>query len=121
MDSIEMRSSASHQQSDVGIRLIEKEKAIKNSCFLWRFNRQKGDWENSQRTTEVIQMDRDLNVLSIYPSMKEAVKNTGCHQGLISACCQGKRNHTGGFCFRYGRTMRKKVLGNIYSNPELLK
>ena len=29
MDSIEMRSSASHQQSDVGIRLIEKEKVMK--------------------------------------------------------------------------------------------
>lgn len=72
----------------------------------WRFNRKKGDFENSQRTTEVIQLDRNLNVISIYPSLVEAQKQTGCNQGNISAVCLGKRNHTGGFFWRHGKTKR---------------
>ena len=92
--------------------------------ITWRANREKGDFENSQITTEVIQISLTGKVISVYDSIKEAVKQTGCHQGLISACCQGKRKKTGGFQWRYGRKFRKvpaEIIGNIYSNPELLK
>lgn len=89
----------------------------------WRANREKGNFENSQVTTEVIQLSLRNEPISVYSSIKDAVKETGCHQGLISACCQGKRTKTGGFKWRYGRTFRKKteIIGNIYENSELLE
>lgn len=73
----------------------------------WRQNRRKGDIESSHLTTQVIQCDMDGSTLAIYESIKEAVKRTGCHQGLISACCQGTRTHTGGYKWKYGIHRRK--------------
>ncbi|HEY9874556.1 MAG TPA: hypothetical protein V6D12_14040 [Candidatus Obscuribacterales bacterium] len=91
--------------------------------ITWMANREKGDFENSQVTTEVIQLSMSGKIISVYSSIKEAVKETGCHQGLISACCQGKRNNTSGFKWRYGRTFRKKPesIANQYEHPHLLE
>ena len=75
--------------------------------MTWAQNRQKGDIENSHLTTEVLQYLMDGLFLRSFSSIKEAVKITGCHQGLISACCQGKRNQTGGYIWKYGDTKRK--------------
>ena len=44
--------------------------------------------------------------------MKDAVKQTGCLEGLISACCNNQRTHTGGYKWKYGSYKRK--LSNNY-------
>lgn len=86
----------------------------------WLENRAKGDQENAQRfTTAIVMMDRDGNELRQFESLKEASEELGISQGLISMCCQGKRNHTRGYVFKYrGDKFRKR---NLYENPELTK
>ena len=78
--------------------------------LTWRENREKGDRENARRkTTAIVMFDRNGNKLREFESIKEAVKETNLHQGLIVAVCQGLRNHTGGFVFRYrGDKFRKR-------------
>ena len=75
--------------------------------LTWQDNRHKGDIENSHITTEVIQCTMGGGILARFMSMKEAVKLTGCHQSLISACCRGKRKQTGGYRWQYGDYKRK--------------
>lgn len=45
----------------------------------------------------VQQLDKYGNILNIYPSMKEAAKNTGTSPSKISLVCSGKRVTTGGY------------------------
>jgi len=75
----------------------------------WRENRLKGDLENSIRfTTPVIMFNLSGDKIREFESIKDAVRITGCSQGLISACCQGKRSHTHEFKFKYrGDKFRK--------------
>ena len=81
----------------------------------WCDNRMKGDKENSLRfTTPVIMYDLHGNRIKEFESIKEAVIYTGFNQGLITMCCQGKRNHTHGFKFMYRGDKFKK-------NKELLE
>lgn len=51
-------------------------------------------------------------VLTEYPSMKEAERQTGCHQTHIMACCQGKRKTTGGFEWQYKIGRKKPLVTN---------
>lgn len=78
--------------------------------MTWYENRIKGDKENAERiTTSVIKFDLNGNKICEYESVKEAVEKTGLNQSSIVMCCQGKRNHTGGFIFKYrGDKFRKK-------------
>jgi hypothetical protein len=45
-----------------------------------------------------------------YASSHEAARELGLSQGGISACCRGKRKHTGGYEFRYGEANEAAVL-----------
>ncbi len=78
--------------------------------MTWKENRLKGDKENAARITTSLEMyDLEGNKIKEFDSIKEAVEVTGLNQGLIVMCCQGKRNHTGGFVFKYrGDKFRKK-------------
>jgi hypothetical protein len=79
----------------------------------WGENRQKGDIECAiQKMKPVIMMCRNGKFVCQFDSIASAVYITGYNQGLISACCLGKRNRTGDFKFKFG---------NIYENPELLE
>jgi len=88
--------------------------------MTWGDNRRKGDAENSNRITTAIEMlDSCGNKIREFESVKEAVRETGLNQGLIVMVCQGKRNHTGGYVFRYrGDRFRKRT---IHENSDLLK
>ena len=83
--------------------------------LTWRENREKGDKENAQRfTTPIIMLDREGHKIREFESIKEAVAETGFSQGLIVMCCQGKRNHTGGYQFQYsGDRFRKKASTDV--------
>ena len=75
----------------------------------WGENRRKGDKENAERiTTAVVMYTMEGKKIKEFESIKDAVKETGISQGLITMCCQGKRNHTNGYRFKYrGDQFRK--------------
>lgn len=70
-----------------------------------QFRRRHGILE-SYITTQVNQFDMNGILIKAYDSITEAVKETGCHQGLISACCSGLRSQTGGYKWKYGEHKR---------------
>lgn len=49
----------------------------------------------------VIQMDMDWNRLHWYISSNEAARKLGLHGRNIRKVCDGERNHTGGFRFKW--------------------
>jgi hypothetical protein len=49
----------------------------------------------------VIQMDMDGNRLHWYISSNEAARKLGLHGRNIRKVCDGERNHTGGFRFKW--------------------
>lgn len=44
---------------------------------------------------------KDVTTGVVYESIMEAARQTGLDQGSISACCRGKRRHTGGHTFAH--------------------
>ena len=71
--------------------------------FQWRYD--EGDHQNIlpfRRGKPVFQIDLNTNqMISEYWSIKEAVRQTGINQSLISLCCARKRLTAGGFVWRY--------------------
>ena len=53
------------------------------------------------RAKKVIQFDFDMNKIKIFNSIINASKELKLNDSLISSCCKGKRNSTGGFKFMY--------------------
>ena len=50
----------------------------------------------------VIQYSKDKStVVDIFKSSQDAARQTGCLQSKISLVCNGKRNHTGGYYWKY--------------------
>lgn len=88
--------------------------------LTWRENRRKGDREKIlTRSTEVVMCDMNGVELRSFGSTKEAASVSSCNQGLITMCCQGKRNHTGGYRWKYG-TKRRCKNPAIYDNQEMM-
>lgn len=52
---------------------------------------------------EVSQYDVDGNIIKTYPSIREAVRETGIEHSTISRCCSGGRNTktAGGYVWKY--------------------
>lgn len=48
----------------------------------------------------------DVTTGVTYESTNEAARQTGLKKGNISACCNGRRHHTGGHIFRYAPPVR---------------
>lgn len=49
----------------------------------------------------VIQMDKNMNILNEYPSIKRASIETGVNSQCISLCCRGRLKTSGGFIWKY--------------------
>ena len=50
----------------------------------------------------VFQIDKNTNVIiNIFPSIREAERETGCNHGHICNCCKGKRKTAGNYKWRY--------------------
>jgi len=75
--------------------------------LTWEENRKKGDNENKSITTEVVMCNMDGKEIKTFPSIKSAVLETGVIQSGISMCCCGKRKHSGGYTWKYGKHKRK--------------
>jgi len=51
---------------------------------------------------KVSQYSKDKKILiATFNSIKEAMEKTGCKDNRISTVCKGKRNHTGGYFWKY--------------------
>lgn len=81
---------------------IAKENGLAPSTIYNRIQRGKNPLMNRQeRKRPVIQFSLDGIQIAEYESASEAMRETGCDQGSITRCCQG-RNHTSkGFIWRY--------------------
>ena len=49
----------------------------------------------------VLQYDKNDIFINEYPSIKDAQRKTGVHQGAICRVCRGKLKSTGGFLWKY--------------------
>lgn len=57
---------------------------------------------NNKLSKPVVQYDMNNNYITEFPSAKEAQRQTGIQQANISQVCRGiKRNHAGGFKWKY--------------------
>lgn len=74
---------------------------VENTHMLtWEENRYKQNMEGRSRKGIVIQL-KDGVEIARYRSQREAVRQTGLRQGLVSEVLNGKRSHTGGYQFVY--------------------
>jgi hypothetical protein len=55
----------------------------------------------SQEKHIVIQYSKDGNFITQYPSLREAQRQTGVHNGNIRHCCRGTIKTAGGFIWKY--------------------
>lgn len=54
-----------------------------------------------QDCKKVYQYDKDMNLINIYPSIRNAAKINGLHDSNISKCCKHKIVYVGGYVWRY--------------------
>lgn len=60
-----------------------------------------GNHGGTRKTKHVLQYDMDFNFIKEFDSTKLAAEETGLSASKINMVCNGKRNHTGGFIWKY--------------------
>ena len=82
---------------------------IRNACkgninssggFLWAYPGEEAVYKQSFRK-EVAQYSLEGKLIATYKSGAEAHRKTGIGGSQISQCCNGKRNHAGGYIWRF--------------------
>nr|DAP92833.1 MAG TPA: homing endonuclease [Caudoviricetes sp.] len=75
--------------------------------FKWKYFGEcaSEEWKNAKSGSEalhkkVIQLDDSGNVIHVWGSIKEA-ETSGYSGTMISACCHGRRKHTGGYRWEF--------------------
>ena len=58
-------------------------------------------FQNNKKSAPVEQYDKNNNLVSMYPSTREAERTTGVSSGSIVACCKGKIKTAGGYKWKY--------------------
>ena len=56
---------------------------------------------NNKLSKKTYQYDLQMNLITVFPSAKEAGRKTGIQQTNISECCRGLRKQVGGFIWSY--------------------
>ena len=54
-----------------------------------------------QDSRQVYQYDKDMNLIEIFPSIRDAERKTGFDRGNISKCCKNKVVFVGGYVWRF--------------------
>lgn len=87
--------------------------------MTWKENNDKGRKEYIRTANTNVEMyNLDGAFLKKFDSVKEAVEETGLNSANLILCCQGKRNHCGGFSWKYGKKVRCKSKLHIYNKKE---
>ena len=93
---------------DTGL-IAKRCSGIGNSAygFKWKYNGEEKpeSWKRALVGKDtlykpVVQMDSNGNVVRVWSSIKAAGKE-GFSETMISACCNGRRKHTGGFSWKF--------------------
>lgn len=69
-----------------------------------KFQKQIRDGDKIHRAKphkKVTMMDMDFNEIKVFQSMSQASREIGVHPTKIGLVCKGKRNHTGGYRWKY--------------------
>lgn len=66
-----------------------------------RFQKSATYRQNNKLSKKVNQYDLNGNFIASYPSAREASRQLGISQSLISSVCRGEHPHTHGFIFKY--------------------
>lgn len=68
--------------------------------------------KNNKRSTPVAKYDNNNVLIAVYPSMREASRQTGIHQSDICKCCKNVKNHitAGGFVWAYADQEQKQTI-----------
>ena len=53
------------------------------------------------KSKQVVQYDKEENLINIYPSLMEVHRQFGYNYGHISQCCNGKRKSAHGFIWKF--------------------
>lgn len=67
-------------------------------CKLHREHHEKC---GKKRSIPILQLTKDGTFVNEWPSAKEAQRQLGVSHGNICSCLKGRRNHAGGFVWRY--------------------
>ena len=62
---------------------------------------QRKRYGNLTQMRAVLQIDDSGKIIREYLSVGEAERQLGIHHSAISRCCAGKREHAGGYCWKY--------------------
>ena len=71
--------------------------------FVWRFEEDDFDSlkNNREKFKQVFQYDKNLNLINVYPSTREASRVTGVCRTSIGNACRGDQRVAGGFLWSY--------------------
>jgi hypothetical protein len=58
-------------------------------------------FRNNKRSVKVIQYDKGINLIEVYPSAREAERQTGICNTSIIQCCKSKIKTAGGYIWKY--------------------
>lgn len=56
---------------------------------------------NKECSVEIVQLNKDYSLISVYPSMMQAARQTGIEVGNICYCCKGRYKTAGGYIWMY--------------------
>jgi len=59
-----------------------------------------------QDSKQVYQYDKDMNLIEIFPSIRDAERKTGFDRGNIAKCCKNKVVFVGGYVWRFEGDLR---------------
>lgn len=57
--------------------------------------------KNSPQSKKIAQYDKQINLIKIYDSIRQAERETGVDHSSISRCCKGKLKSIGGYIWKY--------------------
>lgn len=75
--------------------------AKENIAHAYKTGLKKVSYKNIKSPTPVIQMDLQNNPIKVYPSIRDAERETGIDNSRISKVCKGKKKTASGYKWQY--------------------